>query len=79
VSTITANSVIFDDGEKSRFDAIIFATGYRPSYPDFGSGRSPAWRRFAGQRPSDDVFCWLSKSRYRIDSRHIERGQKSCA
>jgi cation diffusion facilitator CzcD-associated flavoprotein CzcO len=35
VSTITANSVIFNDGEKSRFDAIIFATGYRPSYPDF--------------------------------------------
>jgi indole-3-pyruvate monooxygenase len=35
VSTITADSVIFHDGEKSRFDAIILATGYRPSYPDF--------------------------------------------
>ena len=34
VSTITADSVIFHDGEKSRFDAIILATGYRPSYPD---------------------------------------------
>jgi hypothetical protein len=35
VSAITADSVIFDDGEKSRFDAIILATGYRPSYQDF--------------------------------------------
>jgi indole-3-pyruvate monooxygenase len=35
ISAITTDSVIFNGGEKGRFDAIVLATGYRPSYPDF--------------------------------------------
>jgi cation diffusion facilitator CzcD-associated flavoprotein CzcO len=35
ISAITAGGVIFDGGEKDRFDAIILATGYRPTYRDF--------------------------------------------
>jgi cation diffusion facilitator CzcD-associated flavoprotein CzcO len=35
ISSITADGVIFDGDATGRFDAIIFATGYRPSYPDF--------------------------------------------
>jgi cation diffusion facilitator CzcD-associated flavoprotein CzcO len=32
ISTMTDDGVVFTDGEKRVFDAIIFATGYRPSY-----------------------------------------------
>lgn len=35
ISTITADTVIFEGGPKRRFDSIIFATGYRPSYQSF--------------------------------------------
>jgi indole-3-pyruvate monooxygenase len=35
ISAVTANGVVFEGGEEDRFDAIIFATGYRPSYLDF--------------------------------------------
>jgi indole-3-pyruvate monooxygenase len=34
VSAFTTDSVIFNGGEKSHFDTIMLATGYRPSYPD---------------------------------------------
>ena len=35
ISTITADTVIFEGGPKRRFNSIIFATGYRPSYQSF--------------------------------------------
>lgn len=35
ISGITEDGVIFDGGPRRRFDAIIFATGYRPSYQSF--------------------------------------------
>jgi indole-3-pyruvate monooxygenase len=35
ISEITTDGVIFSGGERGRFDTIILATGYRPSYPDF--------------------------------------------
>ena len=35
ISTMTDDGVVFTDGEKRLFDAIIFATGYRPSYRSF--------------------------------------------
>lgn len=35
ISTITDDGVVFTNGEKRLFDAIIFATGYSPSYQSF--------------------------------------------
>ena len=35
VSEITENGVLFEGGQADEFDAIIFATGYRPNYRDF--------------------------------------------
>jgi cation diffusion facilitator CzcD-associated flavoprotein CzcO len=35
ITAVTADSVVFADGRKIGFDAIIFATGYRANYPDF--------------------------------------------
>lgn len=35
VSAVTENGVLFDGGRAGNFDAIIFATGYRPNYRDF--------------------------------------------
>jgi cation diffusion facilitator CzcD-associated flavoprotein CzcO len=35
VSTITQDGAIFQDGSNSKYDAIIFATGYRPNYQCF--------------------------------------------
>jgi NADPH-dependent 2,4-dienoyl-CoA reductase/sulfur reductase-like enzyme len=35
ISTVTDDGVVFTNGEKRLFDAIIFATGYRPSYRSF--------------------------------------------
>jgi cation diffusion facilitator CzcD-associated flavoprotein CzcO len=35
ISAITADAVIFEGGPERQFDAIIFATGYRPSYQSF--------------------------------------------
>ena len=35
IAEVTADSVVFTDGRKIGFDAIIFATGYRANYPDF--------------------------------------------
>lgn len=35
ISTITDDGVVFTNGEKRLFDAIIFATGYRPSHRSF--------------------------------------------
>jgi cation diffusion facilitator CzcD-associated flavoprotein CzcO len=35
LAEILENGAIFADGEERRFDAIIFATGYRPGYQNF--------------------------------------------
>ena len=35
VVTVTENGVLFEGGQAGEFDAIIFATGYRPNYRDF--------------------------------------------
>jgi cation diffusion facilitator CzcD-associated flavoprotein CzcO len=35
ISTMSDDGVVFTNGEKRLFDAIIFATGYRPSYRSF--------------------------------------------
>lgn len=35
VSTVTENGVLFEGGQAGTFDAIIFATGYRPNYRRF--------------------------------------------
>lgn len=48
ISAITEHGAVFEGGNESRFDAIIFATGYRPNYHEFvrddakpPSGRTP--------------------------------------
>jgi hypothetical protein len=35
LSAITEDGAAFEGGNKAKFDAIIFATGYRPNYRDF--------------------------------------------
>jgi indole-3-pyruvate monooxygenase len=35
LAEILEDGAIFADGEERRFDAIIFATGYRPGYQNF--------------------------------------------
>ena len=35
LSAITEGGAVFEGGNKAKFDAIIFATGYRPNYRDF--------------------------------------------
>ena len=35
LSAITEDGAVFEGGNKAKFDAIIFATGYRPNYRDF--------------------------------------------
>ncbi len=35
ISTMTDDGVVFTNGEKRSFDAIVFATGYRPNYRSF--------------------------------------------
>jgi cation diffusion facilitator CzcD-associated flavoprotein CzcO len=35
VSAMTQDGAIFQDGSRSKYDAIIFATGYRPNYQSF--------------------------------------------
>jgi hypothetical protein len=35
LSAITEDGAAFEGGNEAKFDAIIFATGYRPNYPDF--------------------------------------------
>jgi cation diffusion facilitator CzcD-associated flavoprotein CzcO len=48
ILTITDDGVVFNDSEKRLFDAIIFATGYRPSYRSF--------------LPSDDIAPDVERS-----------------
>lgn len=38
IAEITADGAVFTDGSKARFDAIIFATGYRTNYSSFLGG-----------------------------------------
>ncbi len=33
IKTVTVDGATFEDGTSARFDAIIFATGFRPNYP----------------------------------------------
>jgi hypothetical protein len=35
LSAITEDGAVFAGGSEAKFDAIIFATGYRPNYRDF--------------------------------------------
>ena len=35
VASILGNGVMFEGGQQRRFDAMIFATGYRPGYQNF--------------------------------------------
>jgi indole-3-pyruvate monooxygenase len=48
ILTMTDDGVVFNDSEKRLFDAIIFATGYRPSYRSF--------------LPSDDIAPDVERS-----------------
>jgi cation diffusion facilitator CzcD-associated flavoprotein CzcO len=49
VSTVAENGVRFKGGQAGEFDAIIFATGYRPNYRDFlDAGDSSDGLHFVG-------------------------------
>jgi len=49
VSAVTENGVLFEGGRAGDFDAIIFATGYRPNYRDFlDAGGSSDGLHFVG-------------------------------
>ena len=61
VSAITQDGAIFQDGSSSKYDAIIFATGYRPNYS-----------RFLGTneiKPSDDLSNQENASIYFVGFR----------
>ena len=55
LAAVTEDGVVFTDGRKGQFDAIIFATGYHPNYPGFiaaDPAKNEAGLYFVGQRNS---------------------------
>jgi cation diffusion facilitator CzcD-associated flavoprotein CzcO len=59
ISTITGEGASFSGGNSRKFDAVIFATGYRPNYRSFlgdGDVSSPGDRRSAGRSSNSTIY-----------------------
>jgi len=59
ISAIAEDGVIFHGGAEGKFDAIVFATGYRPNYRSFLQAediRTPADRPPGGQNPDSTIY-----------------------
>jgi Flavin-binding monooxygenase-like len=59
ISEMTGDGAIFDGGSKGQFEAIIFATGYRPSYPSFldaGDIKTPNAGRADEKAPDSTIY-----------------------
>jgi hypothetical protein len=92
LSAITEDGAVFEGGNKAKFDAIIFATGYRPNYRDFleddinpGNDETPNKQtpnstiHFVGFRsPVSGLLREISKEAVRIAG-HIVRQRKELA
>lgn len=50
IGQIAANGIHFNDGQKAQFDAIIFATGFRPNYQDFLADEAAMKSRYLDSR-----------------------------
>ena len=55
IAAISEDGAIFEDGEQRRFEAIIFATGYRSGYQNF-LHLDDSLGAQQGVDPSD-IFC----------------------
>jgi hypothetical protein len=59
ISTITGEGASFSGGNSRKFDAVIFATGYRPDYRSFlgdSDISSPGDRRSAGRSSNSTIY-----------------------
>jgi cation diffusion facilitator CzcD-associated flavoprotein CzcO len=59
ISAITEDGVIFHGGGEGKFDAIVFATGYRPNYRSFLQAediKTPADHAPVGQNPDSTIY-----------------------
>src|SRR5262249_664143 len=59
ISAITEDGVVFRGGNEGKFDAIIFATGYRPNYRSFLQSddiKAPGDRAPDGQNANSTLY-----------------------
>ena len=78
LSAITEDGAVFEGGNKAKFDAIIFATGYRPNYRDFledddinaANDGTPN-----EQIRNSTTFCRISESRQWLAQRNLQGGR----
>jgi hypothetical protein len=94
LTAITEDGVAFAGGNQAKFDAIIFATGFRPNYRDFlagddlraGNGGTPNARtrnstlHFVGFRnPVSGLLREISKEAVQIADRIVRQRQDPAA
>jgi NADPH-dependent 2,4-dienoyl-CoA reductase/sulfur reductase-like enzyme len=66
ISAITPDGAIFRDGASGKYDAIVFATGYRPGYRNFLETEAT--------QPPDDLSTDESSSIYFVGFRNVITG-----
>jgi len=82
ISTVTENGVLFDGGQAGTFDAIIFATGYRPNYRSFldcasdRPGEEPTLHFIGFKNPVTGLLREIAHEARRIADRIAARQRK---
>jgi cation diffusion facilitator CzcD-associated flavoprotein CzcO len=57
ISTITPGGAVFQDGSRGQYDAIILATGYRPTYRGFFDGDDIAPSNGLSNKQNASIYC----------------------
>jgi cation diffusion facilitator CzcD-associated flavoprotein CzcO len=84
LAAISEDGVIFEGGEQHRFDAIIFATGYRPAYQNFlhlndhrGASADPPIYFVGFRNPVTGLLREISKEAQSVASSIAHRSGKT--